>query len=240
MNNIDNNQNSTQNIELLKAQRRLYSLSRRLAFANFLVSVPLIIFTSIVATFITGFSVWFGYVALVALIAGKVLDSFSSTYKEKAAVVQNIFDSNVLEFDTNRFVFSCSVEPEEIKYHADRISETDNQGFDSWYPPEVSVLPIAYARLLCQRANCHWNLTQRIRYIAGLAVLGACASIAIVGLGITAGTTLEDLLLYVVDLSPTIRAMTTVRILLNSINGRTHDEAETVYRRSDYWCPGSA
>lgn len=198
MNNIFKTQNSEYSIQLLKAQRRLYSLSRRLSLISFMVSIPLIIVSAVVATFFTGFSVWYAYVSILALLTGQASIIFSTSYREKAASVQNLFDASVLELDSNSLLFSSNVPFEEIKYHADRISKTDDRGLENWYPESVTELPIQYARILCQRANCQWNLTQRMRYLLGLKIIIIATFFLIIALGLSAGTTLEGLLLYVV------------------------------------------
>src|SRR5262249_39560790 len=49
---------------------------------------------------------------------------------------------------------------------------------NDWYPPAVGILPIEIARIVCQRENCQWDGSQRLRYAqvrTGIvaAVLGA-------------------------------------------------------------------
>lgn len=198
MNNICKTQNSEDCIRFLKAQRRLYSIAKRFSFANFAVSVLFVVVSAVIAAFITGFSVWYAYISLLALLIGQILKFFSDTYKEKAAQVQSRFDSAVLEVDTNDFFLTPKVTLEEIKHHADRISKNDNKGLEDWYPQAVAELPVAQARIICQRANCYWNFTQRKRYIILLVLSTVLAALTVIGLGLTVDVTVSDILLYVI------------------------------------------
>lgn len=198
MNNICLIQNSEDCIRFLQAQRRLYSIAKRFSFANFAVSILFVVVCAVIATFITGFTVWYAYISLSALLIGQILKSFSDSYKEKAAQVQSRFDSTVLGVDTNDFFQTSKVTLEEIKYHADRISNNDNKGFENWYPQAVAELPVVQARIICQRANCYWNFTQRKRYIILLIVSTILATLMVIGLGLTANANMSDILLYII------------------------------------------
>ena len=198
MNNICTAQNQDENIHLLKAQRRLYSIAKRYSFVEFLISVPVVVSLTVVSAFYPKYALLNAYVSVLVLFLGPFLRSLSEGYREKAAQVQSRFDTNVLEVDTNEYLIASRITHEDIKYHADRISARDDQSLHDWYPSAVCGLSISKARLICQRSNCHWNFTQRKRYIAALLILFVAALALILGFGIWSGTTLGDFLLSVV------------------------------------------
>ncbi len=74
-----------------------------------------------------------------------------------------------------------------------------------WYSPRVDELPLPVGRIICQRANCWWDSTQRRHYAAWLVGIVASIFVVVCSLALRGGVSLEALLLKgILPLAPAL------------------------------------
>ena len=160
MNNICQTQNNQQSLELLAAQRQLYSDAKSLQIVSLIMNVPLVIIWSALVALIpslNGYSALWGITA--TLLELLVFSRIQKSNQEKAAKIQQLFDCEVLQFDWASLNCGFRIEPEIIldasnRYRRKRQNFTELQ---NWYPVSVGQLPIYQARIICQRSNVWWD-----------------------------------------------------------------------------------
>jgi len=166
MNNIAIKQVETPMLNLLRAQRLIYSQAKKRQ-AIFLVVAFILPFISLVNNYLNpGFKSWVALIALIiAFLEALVFEPWFKQQLKTAAKLKEDFDCNVLEMEWNPFLVGKKVHPEEIFQHAcKRFSEEDEKGLLGWYPDIVRNLPLHLARLVCQRTNLWYDGELRKHY----------------------------------------------------------------------------
>src|SRR4029077_11782372 len=173
-NNIPQRQNEGQSLQLLAAQRRLYSWAKvALAFqVTLVVVVPGTLL--VVEHFEETFKLWAALAGLViSILDVLLLDPVKAALRHKAAATQELFDCYVLELHWPNLK---GVKPDREDVHgASAGYKTD--GLKNWYPTDVGTLPPYVGRIICQRSNCGWDSKLRRFYRNALYVLAAIALI---------------------------------------------------------------
>lgn len=203
MNRIGESQNKPAAIKQLAAQAALYSRAKSLFSLQLFLSVPVVIIVALAALALD--KEWFGlgkrdisaYVGALgmclALLDTLVFNPLISHLRQKAATIQQCFDSAVLELTWSEISYGKRPDQEDIEAWSKRNkNRLDAGSFTDWYRPEVVDLPLAAARLLCQRANCWWDMQLRRRYniFVGIVGIGLFSSLVAIsfGLDVTATT----------------------------------------------------
>ena len=200
MNNISQEQNLQRRLELLGAQRQLYTDAKNLQMISVIIGVPIVVFLSIlVAVFplLAIYSALWGIIATFLEIL--VFSLLQKSTQEKAAKIQQIFDCEVLQFNWRSLNCGVHVEPETIIDASNRY-KSKHQNFiklQNWYPPSVDQLPIHHARIICQRSNVWWDSQLRRRYSKWIIVILVFLTIIILLIALIGGLTLEKFLLAV-------------------------------------------
>lgn len=205
-NTINIDQNKQTNLELLAAQRQLYSDTKIIQAIQLVIVVIIpILFASIVSVF-QELKVWASLYGFIALLVDAVfIDSLDQEKRKTAARIQELFDSIVLTLEWNSFCVGAKPNPEIIS-QASRNYLQREDGIDAlkdWYPQGLESLPYGLARLLCQRINCWWDSDIRRKYRAS--IYGVLAVIFLIGVGVTiiVGASLQDfILMFLAPLSP--------------------------------------
>ncbi|MFC4634429.1 S-4TM family putative pore-forming effector [Dokdonia ponticola] len=167
MNKISIKQNEQKQLERLAAQREIYSFAKKLHLVQIILTVFLPIAFFIISSIYTSFiaySALFGILAFV--VDGVFITPLIKNQKNKAAKIQELFDCEVLELDKSPLKVATDVSVEEIllNYNAHKKIAANIENIRDWYPTNITDLPISIARIICQRANCWWDSTLRIRY----------------------------------------------------------------------------
>lgn len=200
MNNIPQEQNSQRRLELLAAQRQLYSDAKNLQMLSVLISIPTVIVWSILVALFPSLAV---YAALWGVIATfleiLVFSRLQKSTQEKAAKIQQIFDCEVLQFNWASLNCGIRVDPETIidafnRYKRKNLNFTK---LHNWYPVIVEQLPIHQARIICQRSNVWWDAQLRRRYSKWIIIILLFLTIIVLLIGLIGGLTLEKFLLAV-------------------------------------------
>jgi hypothetical protein len=208
MNDISKLQNEPRQLQRLAAQRRLYSVAKRIFGFQLILGGPVAVGWAL-AVFVNpgikGVAAVWGL--LVSLVDVLWLTPWQKRLRERAARIQEAFDCDVLQLPWNEIKAGKPVEPELIKEFADKYAKIQAKfpPLTDWYAPAVGELPVEVGRVICQRSNCWWDSKQRRRY-ATFVIAGVFAvTVLMVGLGFIGGMTVEKLFLAVIlPLSPAI------------------------------------
>jgi len=160
-------ENEQASIEKLGAQRIIYTFAKKLFIIQFLVSVLLLVllsfaqllfpsidFTLIIATF-----------SIIATFTDHCLDVKINQLKEKAAKIQELFDTYVLQLSWNSIL--CLEKPEysDVFNYAQKYNKgKDPSKLLNWYEPDINKVAEQTAKLICQKTNCNYDASIRKRY----------------------------------------------------------------------------
>lgn len=200
MNNIPQEQNSQRKLELLAAQRQLYSDAKNLQMISVIMSVPVVIAWSILVALFPPLAVYAAFWGIVAtLLELLIFSRLQKNAQEKAAKIQQIFDCEVLQFNWASLNCGVRIEPETIidaskRYKRKKGNFTELQ---NWYPVSVDQLPIYQARVICQRSNVWWDAQLRRRYSKWIVFILFALTVIVFVIGLIGGLTLEKFLLAV-------------------------------------------
>jgi len=174
-------ENRQEHLDQLKAARHLYTKVGNFSgvYMLFCVLIPVIISVGRIL-FITGSPIilqsMIAY-SLAALVVGLVFESKINSNRGLAAKLQQMFDSEVLGFEWNTYLWGQKPSLDEIN---DNIGNLANEGLMNWYDPMIGELEKPEAVLLCQRTNLAYdeqlrksfnNILSVIALIVGLVVL---------------------------------------------------------------------
>jgi hypothetical protein len=204
MNHITQKQNLDVNIKRLAAQRRLYKDAKRVVAVQLVVTaiVPLVfVATILVVPEIRAWAALAGF--LIALLDAIVLDPLQKSIKGKAALIQEMFDCDVLSLPWNEFVAGSRPDPEDIANAAKRGLAKGRAGLEDWYPKAVERLSLEAARIVCQRTNCWWDGKLRRDYRAAVIVLLCLVATGAIAASLVLSLSVEDFILqFVAPLAP--------------------------------------
>lgn len=211
MNQITTIQNSQEQLERLAAQRELYSSAKKLfnlqLFGNLLVPISI----SLVAAFVGNFSVYTALYGIIFFIIDTILiEPVIKNRKAKAAKIQELFDSDVLEISKSPFKTSDDITVEEVltHYNAHKKIESNIEKIRDWFNVDLSELDISIARLICQRVNYSWDCRLRTSYGKILKNIIVILPIIIFIVGIFVHLNLEQVTLILSGLLPVFRFLT--------------------------------
>ena len=201
MNNIPQEQNLQRRLELLAAQRQLYSDAKNLQIISVIISVPVVIAWSILVALFPTLAV---YAALWGIIATflelLVFSRLQKSTQEKAAKIQQIFDCEVLQFNWASLNCGVRVERETIIDASNRYKRKNLnfiQQLQDWYPISVGQLPIHQARIICQRSNVWWDAQLRRSYSKWIIIILLSLTVIVSLIGLIGGLTFEKFLLAI-------------------------------------------
>lgn len=184
---ITTEQNTERQLQRLGAQRQLYSMAKKVFGWQLILSGPVAITSAFLAI---PFPSAKGYIAAWGLIVTFCdllwLMPWQKRLRDKAALVQELFDCDVLSLSWNELKAGRRPDPELIKEQYDKYQSREDKmpPLMNWYANEVGSLPLHIGRIACQRSNCWWDSNQRRRYafwVIGivLVIFGALLGIAI-------------------------------------------------------------
>jgi hypothetical protein len=89
-----------------------------------------------------------------------------------------------------------------LHYNAHIKIKTNVEKIKDWYSPRVGELPLAIARILCQRTNCWWDSKLRQRYSSFLRLGGIIVFGTIIIIGYISNLSLIEITLIASGLIP--------------------------------------
>jgi hypothetical protein len=189
-NSIPNRQNEEAALKLMRARQWTYLVAKRLMIAQIVLTVVVPVAAAITTLFVPDLRPHFAAIALVTILADTVfLDRWYKNLLKRAAKLGEKFDCLVLDLHWNSFVAGEIPESEDI-HSASRSWQRkhDDAELRDWYPVTAGQMPIALARIVCQRTNLRYDSQLRRSY--GMVIL---VTVAAVSLGMFAAGLLQDL-----------------------------------------------
>ena len=157
-----NEQNSEENLRLLVAQRKTYTKAKWWSY-----SVLTFGFLAFIAQFfkdrVPDLGVWLSYVGLLSGLIVWLFDKATLKIVEKAAKIQEQFDTNVFNLPWNESKAGAKISKESILEAAGDNKPPDD--LLDWYAPNtLSNIHSNLAILLCQRYNSSWEFRLKKRF----------------------------------------------------------------------------
>ncbi len=201
MNNICQQQNTERGLELLAAQRQLYSDAKKLQIISVFIGVPVVITWSILGAVFPPFLVYAALWGITATFLDLLLFSrLQKSVQEKAAKIQQIFDCEVLQFDWAKLNCGIRINPETIVDASNKYKRKNSNysALRDWYPISVCQLPIHQARIICQRSNIWWDANLRRRYSNWIIITLIILTTIVFLISLVGGLSLAKFLLAVI------------------------------------------
>lgn len=168
-NGINKRQNEIKSIQMLAAQRQLYSNNKKVFYfgAVFSVFVPFVLsLVSIYSTNIHNVQVFLYGCSLMSLVITVLFEGNQTQKKNIAALIQQQFDIYVynMEWNNEKFGRNRNVDGYISKYSEKIMAnkEARNQ-LRNWYNKEADNMPLNDGIFACQRENCYWDVALRKR-----------------------------------------------------------------------------
>jgi hypothetical protein len=212
MNQISQKQNQEKYIRYLAAQRQLYDENK--VWEGVLLLLPVVLailgsaaFLAIGWAFVSPLLTWATWVYALGEVF--VFPYFTSGRRSEAAKIQELFDCELLELPWNDALGEKPY-PQNIYKAFQRFvkSEKSNtlDNLKNWYttPPLDDQMPIALARLVCQRQNIWWDSEQRRAYARGIIAASILFFFFLITIGIVADWSFRQFLQGPLALSITV------------------------------------
>ena len=190
-----------ENIELLAAQRNLYSRAKNIVGLQIMLSVPVAIcaaITTIVKPELKGYMALWGI--LVVVFDLFVFAPWVKKLRDSAARIQELFDTKVMGLDWNEISVGKKPEPELVHEEARKhgLKEEDIAGLRRWYPVIIDEVPEIFGIIISQRSNIWWDCKMRRKYAIFIRVFLVCIALGLVGYGLYEKKDMFEFLAYIV------------------------------------------
>lgn len=218
-NNILIRENESSSIEKLSAQREIYSLAKRLFYLQIFITVISLVLLSFAQLIFSkvDFTLVIATVSLFAIIVDNLLEKHISGMKEKAAKIQEFFDTYVLDIPWNSILCLDKPEYNEIfKYYTIHKSKKDISKLINWYEPEIATVSEKTGKIICQKTNCNYDSSIRKKYSNIILTIGVTTILMILVFTIFSDITLRKVLLTVIFPAVPIIQWTHKNILTNN------------------------
>lgn len=198
---IVNKQNIPSQIEMLAAQRNLYSTAKIIMGSQMVFGGPVAVCATLLG--IT-YPVTKGYVALWGLLVLffdlVILTPWLKKLRENGAKVQELFDCIVLDLPWNEIKVGKKPEAELIHEQATKFGHDAQKrsSLINWYPQCVQAVPAQLGSIICQRANVWWDSKLRRRYATTIFGILVVTTLSIIAYGICLNKNLFEFIAYVV------------------------------------------
>jgi len=175
--NIFIEQNLDSNLQLLAAQRTLYSSAKMYRRLRTFFSVILAVIGPILFYYCTEYRPAITIVGAVwALFSEIFLRCWETESIKTAATVQEQFDVDLFDLPWNKILVDKKVTSEIIQ-SSNRKFSGNREDLKNWYP-DTSSFPYPLNVLICQRANIVWDW--RLRYAYGF-IISICTAFVLIG-----------------------------------------------------------
>lgn len=194
-------QETPESIELLAAQRNVYSRAKNIIGLQMMLSIPVALcaaVTTIVKPELKGYVALWGI--LVVVFDLFVFTPWVKKLRDNAARIQELFDSKVLGLDWNEISVGKKPEPELIHEEARKHGMEDGKiaGLRSWYPVVIDKVPEACGIIICQRSNVWWDARMRRKYALSIRVILVSIALGLIGFGLYEKKNMFEFLAYIV------------------------------------------
>ncbi len=205
---IANAQNSDKQLQRLAAQRQLYATAKQVFSWQVVIGGPIAVVSAFFVILRPEYKVYIAlWGLLVALCDLFWLTPWQKSLRANAAKIQEAFDCDVLGLKWNDLKSGKHPDPELVKEQSAKYEKWGDRmpTLKDWYSPRVDELPLHIGRIICQRANCWWDSTQRRHYAAWLVGFVVFVFVLVCGLALIGDASLEAFLLKgILPLAPAL------------------------------------
>jgi hypothetical protein len=199
--NIIERQELPENIELLAAQKNIYSRAKNIIGVQMLLSVPVALcaaITTIVKPELNGYIALWGI--LIVVFELFVFTPWVKKLQDNAARIQELFDTKVLGLNWNEISVGKRPEPELIHEEANKygIVEVEITGLRNWYPLAIDGIPEIFGIIICQRSNVWWDARMRRKYTLAIRVILVSIAFGVIGYGLYEKKEMFEFLAFIV------------------------------------------
>jgi hypothetical protein len=192
---ILNLENKPENIELLAAQKQLYIIAKRVFAVQIFFTAIVVVLLSIINQFTDIGKLISIYSIVIAFVDLLLIKDLIKNYKEKAARIQEQFDTTVLSITKNSLIEI--VNPEYIFRYAKKHKRIDlfYSKLKDWYSTSIKDIDSPIAKIICQRSNFVYDFTLRKNYNLILSIIIGFLSLVIVSLAAIKESNIADFFL---------------------------------------------
>jgi hypothetical protein len=199
MNNIPTKQNEPGSLNLLLAQRKLYSKAKVCFTWRISLALLFAIVGPLVSATFSNASTYVGITSIIYFLLNLlVLEHLESAHKENAAKLQEMLDVYLFDLPWNEYVTGKRPDSELIAKALEKQVAGDISDLIDWYPVVVGKVSIPFARLVCQRSNAWWDTNLRRRYLWFLVTAVVVVLIVVVVASVIVDLTIAKFLLGIV------------------------------------------
>jgi hypothetical protein len=194
-------QEMPENIELLAAQKNIYSRAKNIIGLQMMLSIPIAIcaaITTIVAPELKGYVAIWGI--LVVVFDLFVFTPWVKKLRDNAARIQELFDTKVLGLDWNEISVGKRPEPELVHEEAKKhgMEEAKIASLRKWYPIIIDKVPEICGIIISQRSNVWWDARMRRKYTLSIRVILVSIALGLIGYGLYEKKDMFEFLAYIV------------------------------------------
>lgn len=165
-NEIGSRQNEPEMLNVLWARKQIYRRVKRLQGWYFAFTFALPAVSLLAALYFVALKPW---VSLLAIVVGASDAIFFDVWRKGmvkvAARLQEQFDCYVLDMKWNGFAAGAKVSAQDVAEYADApLPGVVRTKLENWYPVQSCEMPLAAARLVCQRTNLWYDSHLRTTY----------------------------------------------------------------------------
>jgi hypothetical protein len=226
-NSIPQRQNEPQFIDRIAASSRAYETVKLLSKLQTGLAISAAILGPAVSFIYPEAKGWAALYAIAVLLFDVVfLEPAVKRYQELGAKIQELFDTELLELPWNSHRAQSPPDPESIRSLADAFKKRESTNrLLNWYPSDVGVIPLEYARFICQRANMRWDAALRRYFATFFVVLLMLLVFIVAGIALAMKWNASDIVVsLVLPILPS--ALKLVR------EGRKHSESASISERT--------
>lgn len=199
--NITQAQNEDGQLAMLAAQRQLYSSAKTIIGAQMILAGPIIVVATLAGIFnpdLKGYVALLGITVLVLDLA--LLSPFQKKLRGQGALVQEAFDTKVLDIAWNEIKVGNKPEPELIHEQVQKFGRQslEWEKLKNWYPIDIQQLPARWGSIVCQRANVWWDSKLRRRYANTLLMVLILFAILLIWLAFSQNMKVADFVVTIV------------------------------------------
>lgn len=170
MSEISSQQNLDHNIDLLIAQRYYYSRAKKFRNLRIAISIAFALISPFITFYTSDWATIIGSIGGTwALIAYLLKKLFENSNIEKAAKIQEEFDTSLFKISWNKVMAGEKISYEDINY-AKRKFTGDTEKLKNWYS-DILEFPYPVDVLLCQRSNLVWDWRLKSNYSIGIFII---------------------------------------------------------------------
>jgi len=193
-------QNIDDMLRCLAAQRYLYSSAKTLFFWQLIFSTIVVVILSLFNLYKNISWMIAAYGSLIAIIDVTFWSSLIKKRKEKAAKIQELFDTSVLNIKWNNILVGEKPTDEEIFRYSEKYKKrhSDFGILKNWYSAKIGEIQSDVAKIICQRSNCTYDYAIRDSFSNAIFIVLVITLLFLLFIGFVKGFTLQSFFLLVV------------------------------------------